>query len=217
VLGFGVGGLRAAAVDPPQAPQTFSAAALYNLGNSYARSGKPAFAVLNYERARILAPLDADIQANLRHVRESSGLAAQSGSWLHRHGRLADPDTMYWLGVFGIALAGMSLLWRRLASRHRRPLAAAAVVGSLLMALAVWDAAATASILDESVVMQASPASASPIVGAEPLFTVPQADIVGVRDAHGEFALIRDSQQREGWIARGNLMPVIPTQSAAPR
>jgi hypothetical protein len=217
VLGFGAGtGGVWAAPDPPQAPQSLSAPALYNLGNSYARSGKSALAVLNYERAWVLAPLDPDIQANLRHVRESTGLPAESGSWLHRHGRLADPDTMYWLGVVGIALAGISLLWRRLGARHRRPLAAAAAIGILLAALALWDSAATASILDESVVMQASPASASPIAGAEPLFTVPQADIVSVRDEHGEFALIRDSLQREGWIARSNLMPVIPARSAAP-
>ncbi len=178
-------------------------------------------AVLNYERARLLAPMDPDIQANLRHVRESLGLPAQSGSWLNRHSRLADPDTMYWLGVFGLSAAGASLLLRRLGSRHpnrtwAKPLAAAAVVGLFLTALTLWDSAATASILDQSVVMQASPASASPIAGAEPMFTVPQADVVSVRDEHGEFALIRDSQQREGWVSRSNLIPVIP-RSEAPR
>ena len=33
--------------------------------NSYARAGKPGLAVLNYERAALLAPDDPDINANL--------------------------------------------------------------------------------------------------------------------------------------------------------
>jgi hypothetical protein len=79
-----------------------------------------------------------------------------------------------------------------------------------LTALGLWDSVATAAILDECVVMQPSPASASPIAGAEPLFTVPPAEVVSVRDEHGEFSLIRDSSGREGWVARGNLTPIMP-------
>jgi len=233
-----------AAEQQSQAHPGYSAATLYNLGNSYARSGQPALAVLNYERARVLAPLDPDIQANLRQVRESSGLPAESGSWLSRHSRIANPDTLYWLGVLGLGVAGASLLARRLtkvppSSSHgvfaargvvgsrdvnsgrgdlgtrrffgaRRVLGAVAALGFVAVALAVWDSAATASLLTQSVVMHPSPASASPIQGAEPLFTVPPAEVVSVRDEHAEFALIRDSQDREGWVARGNLTPIIP-------
>jgi hypothetical protein len=208
---------RAASEDRSPAHPGYSAPALYNLGNSYARSSQPALAVLNYERARILAPLDPDIQANLRHVRESSGLPAQSGSWLSRHGRILNPDTLYWLGVLGLGLAGSSLLARgRGPAKHprgyppRSVLGAAAALGLVAVALAVWDAAATASLLTQSVVMQPSPASASPIQGAEPLFTVPPAEVVSVRDEHAGFALIRDSLDREGWVARSNLTPIIP-------
>jgi hypothetical protein len=217
VLGLGswTGAACAAAADQSRAPTGYSAPALYNLGNSYARGGRPALAVLNYERARLLAPLDPDIRANLRHVRDAAGLPAQTGGWLSRHGRFANPDTMYWLGVLGLSLGGTSLLLRRLAkdrprSRHRGVLTAGAALGLLLTVLALWDSLATASILAQSVVMQPSPASASPIQGADPLFTVPQADVVGVRDEHAGFALIRDSQGREGWVASSNLTAIIP-------
>src|ERR1700688_1343375 len=60
------------------APEGYSAPALYNLANSFARAGKPGLAVLNYERARLLDPKDLDIEANLRHVREASGQPADS-------------------------------------------------------------------------------------------------------------------------------------------
>lgn len=65
---------RAAPAQPAQAPAGYSAATLYNLANAYARAGKPGFAVLNYERAKLLDPNDPDIEANLNHVREASGL-----------------------------------------------------------------------------------------------------------------------------------------------
>ena len=60
----------AGTVDGPVIQSAYSAPALYDLGNFYARAGRPAMAVLNYERARILAPTDPDIQANLSQVRE---------------------------------------------------------------------------------------------------------------------------------------------------
>ena len=41
----------------------------YNLGNAYYKSGDLGRAVLNYERARRMAPRDADIRANLDFAR----------------------------------------------------------------------------------------------------------------------------------------------------
>jgi hypothetical protein len=82
------------------------------------------------------------------------------------------------------------------------------------MVLALGDAFATAPTLQESVAMVATPAGASPASDAEPLFTVPLADVVSVRDRHGAFDLIVDSQGRQGWVASRDLQPVIPRSSA---
>ena len=70
--------LLGAAGHAAQAPAGYSAPALYNLANAYARAGKPGLAVLNYERAKLLEPNDPDIDANLRHVREAAGLPPES-------------------------------------------------------------------------------------------------------------------------------------------
>lgn len=216
LLGLGVlsGTSRAAAVGQPPVQSAYSAPALYDLGNFYARIGSPAMAVLNYERARVFAPTDPDIQANLRHVRESAGLPAQTGGWLRQHDRWANPNTLYWIGLFGLVLTGVSVLLRRPKSEHRTVLGAGAAIGVAFMALALGDAVATASTLRESVVMFATPAGASPVSGAEPVFTVPLADVVSVRDQHGGFALIIDSQGRQGWVPTGNLQSVIPGSEA---
>ena len=56
---------QSVAVPPAPAQAGYSAATLYNYANAFARAGKPGFAVLNYERARLLDPSDPDIDANL--------------------------------------------------------------------------------------------------------------------------------------------------------
>ena len=207
----------AGTADSPVIRSAYSAPALYDLGNFYTRIGRPAMAVLNYERARIFAPTDPDIQKNLSYVRESVGLPAPHSGWLSQHDRLANPNTLYWIGVLGLAISGVTLLLRRArllrraSSKHRALLAGGAVVGGLLMALSLGDAIATASTLHEYVVMAATPARTSPTSAVEPLFTVPLADVVKVRDQHQGFALIRDTRGREGWVASRDLAPVIPS------
>src|ERR1700726_3799579 len=74
-----------------EAQAGYSAPALYNLANAYARAGKPGLAVLNYERAKLLDPNDPDIDANLRHVRESSGLPTEPVRVLDRLARIFSP------------------------------------------------------------------------------------------------------------------------------
>jgi hypothetical protein len=207
----------AGAVDRPVLPSVYSAPALYDLGNFYAAAGRPAMAVLNYERARILAPTNPDVQSNLSHVRESVGLPALQGGWLGQHDRLANPNTLYWIGIFGLAITGIALLLRRVSSKCRALLACGAVVGGLLMALSLGDAIATASTLHEYVVMAAAPARTSPTSAVEPLFTVSLADVVHVREQHQGFALIRDAQGREGWVESNDLAPVIPSADSSTR
>jgi len=53
----GWGGQALAQSPPPPSQPAYSADGLYNLANSYARAGKPGLAVLNYERASLLAPM----------------------------------------------------------------------------------------------------------------------------------------------------------------
>jgi len=213
LLGSGIASAESTAISRTNA--VYSAPTLYNVGNQAAHAGKPAVAVLNYERARLLAPNDDDVQTNLRAVQESAGISPQPVGWLVRHDRLAAPNLMYWVGMLGLLLGGGGLLAYRLHVPGRKPLAAAAIVGAAMAALSIVDAVATIPSLNEAVVMQGSPASASPVGGAEPQFTVPAAEIVHIRDQHQGFLLIQDSQDREGWILGANVTRVIPRQ--APR
>jgi hypothetical protein len=190
----------------------YSAPALYDLGNQAARAGKPALAVLNYERALLLAPNDEDARANLNAVRKSAGIMTPPANWLARHARLGAPNLMYWLGLLGLVLGGGGMLAYRLRVPKSKPMAVAALMGAAIVVASIGDAVATMPVLDEAVVMQASPASASPVVGAEPQFTLPVAEVVRIRDRHQRFVLVEDSLNRQGWIPESNVASVIPAQ-----
>jgi hypothetical protein len=207
-LAAACGAAQAAEPEQPIANGRYSPSALYDLGNSYARAGRPGLAVLNYERAHLLAPRDADINANLRRAQESAGTAT-SVSWYDRQVRYWSPNTMYWLGMFGLMLAASAWLMQRRRPRYRMPLNVLGTAGLILAGLSLCDAAATAPTLHESVVLQTVAAGASPISGAEPLFTEPEAAIVHVQEIHRDHVLIRDAEGRSGWLPRSSLAPII--------
>src|ERR1700691_3402522 len=143
---------------PVQAqPQSgYSAPALYNLANSFARAGKPGLAVLNYERARLLDPKDPDIEANLRHVREASGLPPDSRSGFQRTAEFADPRLLAWVGVLGLSLAGIAA-WLRVGSKsHRRKLLLAMWVGICALGVSVANGVALWPVIHEAVMIAPS-------------------------------------------------------------
>src|SRR5271154_1793227 len=88
----------------------YSVDGLYNLGNSYARAGKPGLAVLSYERAALLAPDDPDINANLAYVGASAHVPMKPRSRFARLAQAGSPTLAAWLGVLGIAVAGIGML-----------------------------------------------------------------------------------------------------------
>lgn len=196
--------------------QGYSAAQLYNRGNAFAREGRFALAVLAYERARVLAPADPDLRANLARARAAAGLPPGAAGWFERYGRFADPNVLYWLGILGLVLVGAAMLARRSRVGPRPMLLAAMYLGAAMVAASALDAAATSPVLSQSVVLSPAPAGPSPVEGADPLFTLPAADVVRVLDRHGAFALIRDAKGREGWVSASALASIIPSRPGSP-
>ncbi len=194
----------------------YSAPALYNSANAYARAGKPGLAVLNYERARLLEPNDPDIDANLRHVRESVGLPQESRNRFERMAEIASPRILAWVGVLGLLIAGVSALARWLYPLHRRKLHAATLVGISLVGVTIVNGAALWPIMHAAVVItQTAPVRVSPVPIEEPLFVLPEASIVRMMAEHEGFVLIRTEAGRTGWAQRANLAPIVPKRIAS--
>ncbi len=91
-----------------------SPAVYYNLANSYFKSGKTGKAVLNYIRARDLAPRDADIRANLGFTR----VLVANGKFVSKPSRFSmmlltdhlSAGELKWLAFFFFACAGAYVL-----------------------------------------------------------------------------------------------------------
>jgi hypothetical protein len=203
--------LSSARVHSESEPAGYSAAGLYNLANSYARAGKPGMAILNYERASLLAPGDPDIQANLRFVRASAHLPAEIPDTLDRVVRIASPFWMSWLGVLGLVMLGASLIFAQLSSRHRLARAAASALGIAMIGLTFGSAVALGSRLHEGIVIAAAtPVRVSPVPMGDPLFSLPEGEKVKITAEHDGFDLIETRAGRAGWIANSNLAPIVP-------
>jgi hypothetical protein len=193
----------------------YSAAALYNLANSYARAGKPAMAVLNYERARLLAPNDPDIDANLRHVREAAHLPAESRTRLERAVTVVSPTVVSWLGVIGVFMIGASLLAGRRYPRYRGMRFPAVVIGIALIGSTVANGLVLWPKLHEAVVLTAAtPVRVSPVPMGDELFVLPEAETVRMTAEHEGFVLVHTKAGRTGWVSRANLVPVVPDTGA---
>jgi hypothetical protein len=194
---------------PPQ-PQ-YSAAGLYNLANSYARAGKPGLAVLNYERAALLAPDDPDINANLQYVRASAHVAAESRSRFARIAQAASPTLAAWAGVFGIALVGMAMLAGRITRRFQWVRVAGILIGATLIAWTTYNAMLLWPRMHEAVVLvDRTPVRVSPVPMGDASFVLPEAETVTITAEHEDFALIRTRRGVSGWVARANLGAVVP-------
>ena len=203
--------LGAAAVHSASAPIGYSAACLYNLGNSYARAGKPGMAILNYERASLLSPGDPDVQANLQFVRASAHLPAESPGRFDRIASIASPFWMAWAGVLGLILAGASLIAAQLSSRHRLARGVASLLGIALIGLTLGDGLALWPRLHQGVVIAAAtPVRVSPVPMGDPLFSLPEGEKVRIKAEHDGFALIETSAGRAGWIADSNVAQIVP-------
>jgi hypothetical protein len=202
-----------AAQTPDAAPQVsgYSAADLYNVANANARAGKTGMAVLNYERARLLAPNDADIGANLRATRAAAHLPPATPTWVERAGLMANPTLVAWIGLLGLLLVGTGALSRGHSPRFRWARRIGLTVGIALLGLTFGNAVVLWPLLHEAVVLTAAtPVRVTPVPMGDPLFVLAEAETVRITNEHEDFVLIRTDAGRTGWVARANLAAVVP-------
>jgi hypothetical protein len=189
----------------------YSADGLYNLGNSYARAGKPGLAVLNYERAALLAPNDADINANLDYVRAAAGVRPEPRGRFAPIAEAAGPTLSAWAGVLGIALAGGALLAGRITRRLAWLRFGGILLGGMLIALTAANAMLLWPRMHAAVVLvNQTPARVSPVPMGDTAFVLPEAETVTVTAEHEDFILVRTRAGLSGWVARANIGTVVP-------
>ena len=194
------------------ARQGYSAPVLFNLANTQVAEGKLGPAILNYERARWLAPNDPDITANLALARQKAGLEPETFSRL-----TALTHSMTWtewsiLATAMLWLVMAALPLRRLLPRARPALTAGAVLGASVLLAALSALALRWHDLDRAIVTAPETAArVSPVTVIQPLFSLRAGEAVTIKRTHGSFLLIANPQGREGWVSREAVTPVVNT------
>ena len=186
----------------------FSAPVLFNLGNAWLRLGKPGRAILQYERALVLAPGNALIEANLAAAQQRAGIgAAPVGPWL-ASARYFGFDTYVWAGLAAIwvlCAALVLLCVRSPARRFARPLILAAALTLCVSADAVvlcW------SDLYRAVVVSPATLHLAPAQSAAASGTLREGDVVWIQRRYAGFNLVRTADGHSGWVSATEALPV---------
>ena len=200
----------------------------YNLGNSYYRTDDTGRALLNYLRARRLAPFDDDIEANLALVRQSVGapgssnerptpILAQFAGWLPWVSLNTSVVAALgcWLAVWAVALA---VLWdRRLRqSVALKRVAITAAFGLLLFgcltvanhsSLNYWNQ--TGVVIARSTDVMEAPSTRSRVE-----LTLDSGREVSIVETRPGWIRVRlPRTELDGWVLAANVEPVLPQRS----
>jgi tetratricopeptide (TPR) repeat protein len=181
----------------------------YNLANAYFRNDQPGLAVLNYEKARLFIPRDADLNFNLSQCRRRIGVNVAA---------MGDPiqDIFFWLDfltlpeTFWCFAAFNALFWPFLLVRllYKKEwtyylflfLCACWLIAGASIGLK-WYQATTdnrAVVLPDEVDVLSGPFSSDRV-----LFRIYGGTIVYSERREEVWALIRTADDRRGWIPLG--------------
>lgn len=186
----------------------------YNMGNAFFRLDRLGPAVLNYERARLYIPRDADLNFNLNYVRdrvqdqvpESRGLISAGLFWL---------DALNLMELFWAFVVLNGLFWGILIVRLISRTEWSFYLSVILLILWViagasfglkWYQASTDSravILENEVSV-----CAGPDAGDTVLFKLHAGTIVRLERLEDGWGLIRISGNKRGWVESGGVEAV---------
>jgi tetratricopeptide (TPR) repeat protein len=189
-----------------------SAPLCYNLGNSCAQNGQTGKAVLQYERALLLAAGDADSRHNLRKLRQDKGLDQEEVPLPLQAATLLSLNQ--WTLLAALFLAALAL-WHL--ATLRRPvstrLTATLTSGCLLLlALCIAGMVTQYRNRQQAVVIAESPLLISPFAEAKATDNAKEGSLIRIVKTHGQYALIKDKQGRGGWIPTASFESIaIPT------
>jgi len=190
----------------------YSAPVLFDLGNSYVRQGNYPQAILAYKRALWLAPNDEDILANLRTAQQQAGTAVEQRPALEKAAGAMSVNGWAWVGCAAWTLLCVCLFLRAVWPARSGWLAAGAVVCAFVLVDAIAAIAVASGGLRDAVVVDKNPqALESPFPGANEKagFTPAPGATLKIEKAFHDYLLVGDNAGRTGWMAKGQIEPVV--------
>jgi tetratricopeptide (TPR) repeat protein len=185
-----------------------SAPLYYNLGNAYMKSGKPGQAILNYERARRLAPGDVDVATNLRFALEQQKISGEEPLWRRLVLPLAERAGS--ASLAGVCVALYAALLLALALRltwpqtHQPATRVALVLGALLLFAGanLGYRVARYDLAEDAVVTRAgeTPVRFEPSPDGTTHFSVPEGTLLQILESRDGWLQVARPDGRRGWV-----------------
>ena len=192
----------------------YSAAVLFNLGNADLRLGKIGDAILNFERAKWLAPHDPDIAANLSFARKQAGLVPAPDSWSENVAGLCSANGWAWLASVALAVLCAGLVVVQFPGKYRGGLYLLNAGSATVLVLALAAMAVRYQQLERAVLpAKVTPGLISPFTGAKPVAEFSAGQMVTVERTHAGFCFVRDQAGHSGWVSDGEVAMVVPKTS----
>jgi hypothetical protein len=213
------------------ATRGYSAPLCFDLANTDARMGHTGEAILNYERARYLAPADRDIDQNLQLARKAAGLDPNPFRWWQIV--LLSINWTVWLGIMAVVLlvifvAVIGSAYTPAFSRFSgipppllknifRAILFAGIPFCLLMGyvelstIGFNDRIEGVIVAPKSATLRLSPFETSDTTG-----TIPEGELVTVETRHNDYLWIEARDHHFGWVQEKDIEPVIAGSFGAP-
>jgi tetratricopeptide (TPR) repeat protein len=202
----------------------YSAPLCFDLANAEEKAGHTGAALLNYERARYLAPADRDIDHNLQLARKQAGLEPNSYRWWQI--ALLSINWTVWMGIiaacllliflaiigttYAPTLASASGIPVRLLKNIFRAILFAGIPLGLLMGYVELSTVGFNDRIEGVIVApKAAILRLSPFESADSNGTIPEGELVTVEQRHNDYLRIEARDHHFGWVQEKDLEPVI--------
>ncbi|MGC9332154.1 MAG: tetratricopeptide repeat protein [Bacteroidales bacterium] len=193
-----------------------NAAIYYNLGNAYYKMDMHGQAILNYERAHRLNPMDEDIKHNLKLARSKVKGQIQSMpelffiAWLDKLNTLLSIRTWAAISVVLFMLSIGFTAWYLLRKKPgaRATLSSIAIISLVLSGISLGLAFRLDKMIhtpNEAIVFEDSLIKSSPSETGINLFEVNEGIKIEVLDSLNNYTQIRLPDGKKGWIRSRNI------------
>ena len=186
----------------------YSAPVLFNLGNAWMRLGKPGRAILQYERALVLAPGNPLIESNLAAAQQRAGItSAPVGPWLAT-ARYFSFDSYIWAGLASIWVLCAALVLLCVRGPVRRLARPLILVAAVTLCVSADAAVLCWADLFRAVVVSPATVHLAPAPSAAASGSVREGEVVWIQRRYAGFNLVRTADDRAGWVSNDAAVPV---------
>jgi hypothetical protein len=201
---------RAAPTASRAAAQGVSAKSLVAQAEADLAAGHPGLAILQYDRAQLLAPRAPTVTEGLARAQSAAGLPTAGTSPVVRIARRLDANEWGWIGMAGLILGAAGLVALSWGVIRRRGFLALVLAGVGIASVGFVSAVEVTPPPNRAIVVAADAvARIAPFATADQAFAVPEGTAVTIERTYGKYALI-SSSEGHGWVPEGGVEIILP-------